>query len=106
MRVEIDLPNPNGLLRAGMYGCASIGLDSHSSGLKVPVTSVVDRSGKGDGSVRVVRDGRIHRQTVELGADDGSSVEVVSGLAPDDEVVLKAGTALEEGMPVVVDVGG
>lgn len=106
MRIEIDLPNPDGLLRTGMYGRASIGLESRTTGLKVPVTCVVDRSGKGDGSVRIVREGRVHEQKVELGADDGSSVEVVSGLAPDDQVILRAGAALEEGMAVAVDAKG
>lgn len=106
MRIEIDLPNPEGLLRTGMYGRASIGLESRTTGLKLPVTCVVDRSGKGQGSVRVVREGRVHQQKVELGIDDGTNVEVVSGLAPDDQVVVRAGVALEDGMAVVADAKG
>lgn len=106
MRVEIDLPNPEGLLRAGMYGRATIGLETRKTGLQVPVACVIDRSGQSDGAVRVVRDGRVHQQKVELGADDGTTVEVVSGLGPDDHVVLRTDSPLKEGTSVVVDAKG
>lgn len=106
MRVEVDLPNPDGVIRSGMYCRATIGLETRTTGLKVPVNCVVDRSGKGEGTVRVVRDGRVRQKKVELGADDGTTVEVVSGLAPDDDVVLRSSAALEEGMAVEVNAKG
>ena len=100
MRVEVDLPNPDGKLREGMYGRASIGLEAKSKRLTVPVACVLDRSGKGRGVVQVVRDGKVRRVQVELGADNGTLVEVDSGLGPDDVVVLRSATPLEEGMAV------
>jgi HlyD family secretion protein len=106
MRVEIDLPNPDGLLRAGMYGRASIGLEATSTRLTVPVACVLDRSGKGRGVVQVVRDGKVHRVTVELGADNGTLVEVDSGLGPNDVVVLRSAIPLEEGMAVDAKAAG
>lgn len=104
MRVEVDLPNPDRLLREGMYGRASIGLEPPSKLLTIPVGCVVDRSGKGRGTVQVVRDGKIERAKVELGTDNGTLVEVTSGLAPDDQVVLRSSTALEPGTTVVAQV--
>jgi HlyD family secretion protein len=101
MRIEIDLPNPKQRLRAGMYGRASIGLESHPERSTVPVSSVVNRTGGGTGAVNVVRDGRIHRAAVELGADDGASIEVISGLAADDNVVVRSPAPLEDGTAVV-----
>ena len=100
MRVEVDLPNPDGLLRDGMYGRASIGLEPKSKRLTVPVACVLDRTGKGKGVVRVVRGGKVERVNVELGVDNGTLVEVDSGLAAGDQVVLRSSTPLEEGMEV------
>ncbi|WP_435005635.1 efflux RND transporter periplasmic adaptor subunit [Tundrisphaera lichenicola] len=101
MRVEIDLPNPEGLLRDGMYGRARISLEPLSGRLTVPSACILDRSGAGRGVVQVVRDGRVGRVEVGLGADDGTLVEVIEGLGPDDVVVRRTGTALEAGMRVV-----
>jgi RND family efflux transporter MFP subunit len=103
MRVEIDLPNPDGVLREGMYGRAAIRLAAAERRLALPAECVLDRAGKGKGSVRLVRQGRVYRAAVKLGADDGGSVEVVSGLGPDDRVVVRSSTPLEDGMPVVVE---
>lgn len=106
MRVEVDLPNPDGLLREGMYGRARIALEPGSQRLTVPAACVLDRSGKGQGTVLLVRDGKVRRQKVELGAENGSVVEIASGLGQDDQVVLKSSTPLVQGMPVVAKTAG
>jgi len=106
MRVEIDLPNPEGLLREGMYGTVTIGLDKPTGRLTVPVACVVERSGKGDGVVRVVREGKVENVKVDLGADDGLVVEIDSGLKVDDQVVVRADGALENGSEVIVRADG
>ena len=106
MRVEIDLPNPDRLLREGMYGKASIGLEAASRRLTVPVACVLERSGKGHGVVQLVRGGKVERVKVELGADNGTLVEVDSGLKPDDDVVVRSSTPLEPGMAVVAAAPG
>jgi len=102
MRVEIDLPNPDGLLREGMYGRATIGLTPPSKQLTIPVACVVKRSDKKQGVLNVIRDGKVSLLNVALGAENGTLVEVESELAPNDEVVLRSNSPLEAGMPVVV----
>ena len=106
MRLEIDLPNPDGMLREGMYGTVTIGLDKPARRLTVPVGCVLERSGQGAGVVRVVRDGRVHKVKVGLGADDGSVVEVDSGLKADDQVVVNADGTVSDGDEVVVRAEG
>lgn len=101
MRVEIDVPNPDGRLREGMYGRATIALEPASKSLTLPVACVLERSEKRQGVVQVVRGGKVERVKVELGTDNGSLIEVDSGLKPDDEVVLRSSVPLEAGMPVV-----
>ncbi|HMB05724.1 MAG TPA: efflux RND transporter periplasmic adaptor subunit, partial [Isosphaeraceae bacterium] len=101
MRTEIDLPNPDGRLREGMYGIATIILQNNSSHLTVPSSAVTSRSEGGKASVYVVRDGKAHLAPITIGADDGIRVEVLTGLEADDAVVLNSGTA-SDGMAVVV----
>jgi RND family efflux transporter MFP subunit len=100
MRVEIDLPNSENLLCDGMYGKAIINLERDSSSLALPAACVVEHTGRSGGVVFVVRDGTARRTGVKLGSDNGSQVEILSGLKPADAVVLPAGTPLEDGMRV------
>ena len=100
MRVEIDLSNPKRLLREGMYGTATIVLEPVSHNLTVPPACVMEHSGQTHGVVYLVRDGLAHRTPVELGADNGSLVEVLSGIKSGDSVVSRSGVPLEDGLAV------
>jgi HlyD family secretion protein len=102
MRVEIDLPNREGLLFDGMYGKATIALERDARSLAVPSSCVVEHIGHSGGAVYVVRDGVARRTEVKLGGDNGAQVEVLSGIGPDDAVVRPGGTPLEDGMHVDV----
>lgn len=100
MRVEIDLPNPDGRLREGMYGRASIRLEPIAKRLTIPAGCILDRSDKGQAVVQIVREGKVHRARVQLAAEDGTRVEVASGLRSNDLVILHSSIPLEEGMAV------
>jgi RND family efflux transporter MFP subunit len=98
MHTEIDLPNPDGRLREGMYGIATVILEKNLKNLTIPVLAVVDRS-DGDSSkafVYVVRDGKAHKVPITIGAEDGIRVEIVEGLKADDMVVLNGRSVSEE----------
>ena len=100
MRVEIDLPNPGAVLYDGMYGKASITLGQNPNSLALPPACIAERSGRSGGVVYVARDGVARRTEVKLGGDNGSLVEILSGIKPDDAVILRSGTPLEDGMRV------
>jgi len=101
MRVEVDLPNPDGLLREGMYGRASIDLEPPSTRLTVPSACVIERLQKDQGVIRRVVNGKVEDVQVKLGADNGKRVEILSVIDEKDEVIFKSGTTLEPGMAVV-----
>jgi len=102
MRVEIDLPNPHDLLFDGMYGKAIISLERNGRNLALPAACVVEHNGRSGGAVFVVRAGVVRRVEVKLGGDNGTDIEVVSGLGPNDDVVLPAGAPVEDGMRVAL----
>jgi HlyD family secretion protein len=103
MRTEVDVKNPNSLLRHGMYGRATLTLQSGAAtAVRVPPGAVVRRDGGGKGAVRVVRDDRVQTVPVVLGSDNGVEVEVLAGLTLTDQVVLRTNGPVDDGVPVAV----
>src|SRR5262249_55931515 len=64
MRVEVDLSNPDHVLRDGMYGRAEIILEAATKNLTIPSQAILDRDSEGKGTILVVRDGKVYRQSV------------------------------------------
>ena len=88
MRAEIDLPNPDGRLQAGMYGGVTIRVPASPVPMTLPASCLAAGCLNGKSSVFIVRDGRLQRLTVRTGRNDGRRVELLSGLTPQDQVVL------------------
>ena len=105
MRVEIDLPNDQGLLRDGMYGRAIIELEPSSKNLTIPSTCLIEQDGHGDGSVFVVRDGKVARVRIRVGKDSGLRVEILSGLTESDQVISQLTPSISDGVAVKPESG-
>lgn len=103
MRVEIDLPNPSGRLVAGMYGRATIELQPPTAAPTIPAACVVGHAERGQAALYVVRDGKARRINVITGGDNGTSIEILSGLDPSDRVIVRPGSTLDDGTPVVAN---
>jgi len=96
MHVEIDVPNPKGAMRQGMYGRVTIILDKSSDQLSIPSGCLTGKAELGKGTVYVVRDGHAHRAAVRLGIDNGLRVEILQGLTAADDVIYQPSNALSE----------
>lgn len=103
MRTEIDIENPGNRLRDGMFGRATIYIEKGTKGLTVPVETLVGQGKGKKAAVFMVRDGKASRTSVEIGQDDGVRVEILSGLSPDDQVILRPAVDLTDGAAVEVD---
>ena len=100
LRAEIDVPNPHGVMRPGMYAMATIKLAQRENALVLPATAIVrDAAGT---ACMVVDDGKIVRRPVELGLRSGSEIEILSGIEEDQMIVLKQPEALKPGQSVGV----
>ncbi len=99
LRVEIDLPNPDGTLLPGLYAYTTVVVEERPDALTVPLTAVVREGDKA--SCVVVERGQAVRLPIVVGLSDGVRCEVVSGLSGRELVVkvnaasLKAGQALD-----------
>jgi multidrug efflux pump subunit AcrA (membrane-fusion protein) len=102
MRAEVDLPNPDGVLRDGMYGRAVISLEPPSDRMTIPATCLVEQDGAGKGIVLAVRDGVAKRLPIQIGRDDGLLVEVNGGLTESESIILQPSAAIRDGSLVKV----
>ncbi len=103
MRVEIDLPNPTGELRDGMWGRAVILLEKMVKTITIPASCIISRDGKGQAVILVVIKNEIHRKNVLVGIDNGLRVEVIKGLSETDLVILRPDESVAEGTKVQID---
>jgi HlyD family secretion protein len=93
LRTEIDVPNPGGVLRPGMYAMATVVLEQRKDVLTLPATAIV-REGTASFCC-CVEAGKIERRRIELGLRSGNEVEVLSGIGANDTVVLVQASALK-----------
>ncbi|HYM92384.1 MAG TPA: efflux RND transporter periplasmic adaptor subunit, partial [bacterium] len=98
--VKIRVPNPQGILRPGMFARGAIVVGVRRDVLQIPEEAVVAAT---SGPIAfVARDGRVTRQSVTLGDTHDGLVEVKSGLAEGDKVVVQGQEALTDNQPVTL----
>jgi RND family efflux transporter MFP subunit len=95
MGTEIELANPDGVLRPGMYASVRIGLHRRNDVLLVPAEAVLRE--QGEPFAFTVEDGRARKVALQLGLDDGIRIEVKQGLEPRDVVVVAGAQSLRDG---------
>jgi RND family efflux transporter MFP subunit len=102
--LEVDVPNPDGRLYAGMYAHVTLSTPDPNPRLYLPDNTILIDS-KGTRVATVDADHKIHFKEVTLGRDFGTKSEIVSGLNPGDLVVQNPTDDLQEGMTVSVQGG-
>lgn len=99
--VEVDVPNPTGLLFPGAYAQVHFSMKSSVSTLIIPATSLVFRS-DGVRVPTVVNGDRAALLPVTLGRDFGNTVEVIAGLNEDAVLIADPPDSLVNGERVRV----
>jgi RND family efflux transporter MFP subunit len=100
LNVEVDVDNPKGELLPGAYVFVHIKVPEHVANLMVPSNTLLFRS---EGlRVGIVRDGRVQLVPVKIGRDAGATVEIASGLSPNDAVILDPSDSLTSGQEVQI----
>jgi RND family efflux transporter MFP subunit len=99
---EIDVPNPDGALRPGIYCTVDLKIPRQTPSLIVPGAAVIfNQSGL---QVAVVEDGTVHFKKINVVRDMGTTVEADDGVTSGDKVVLNPTVALTNGSRVHVHV--
>jgi len=99
VRVRARIANPKGQLKPGMFARATANLGGKTSAILLPEQVIVPRP---DGNyVFLAVDGKAELRKVTLGKREPGRVEIVSGVAIGDTVVLDGQIKLRPGVPVV-----
>src|SRR6266540_5379219 len=101
MQVEVQVPNHEGRLYAGMYGQVKFLLADENAPIVVPANAFLFRT-EGPQVATVVKNNRIHWQNIHVGRDFGTSLEVLDGLTENTKVVINPTDDLHEGIQVQV----
>jgi RND family efflux transporter MFP subunit len=103
LNVEVDVVNTEHKLLPGQYAFIHLPIPPSASSMTLPSGALLFR---GEGlRVGVVRDGRVQLVPIKIGHDYGAKVEITSGLAPQDQVILSPPDSLAEGERVNVEKG-
>lgn len=100
--VLVSIPNPGGRLVAGLYAEGRVASVA-AEGLVVPVAAVEDAAAE-NATVLRVRSGRVERVPVQVGLRDERSetLQIVSGVAAGDTLLVGAAQGITVGTPVRV----
>jgi len=95
--IEVAVDNPDQVLRPGTFGEIVIEVQSHEDVLVVPQKAVIENK-----YVFIIQDGKAVRKEVTLGLQNTSMVEISSGVAEEDLVIVEGNFGLEDGAPIEV----
>src|SRR5436190_14982336 len=101
MQVEVQVPNNEGKLYAGMYGQVKFLLADENAPIVVPANTFLFRT-EGPQVATVVNEKHIHWQSIRVGRDFGDRLEVLDGLKENTKVVMNPTDDLREEIEVQV----
>ena len=104
MLVEVEVPNPEGILLPGLYSTVRFRLINPAPPIVVADSSVIVLDGAPQVAI-VDRDDVVQMRKVRLGRDFGRSVEVLAGCDEGDRVILNPSDLLKNGDKVRVRTG-
>ena len=98
--IQILIPNPDHILKPGMFGRVEIPLRSNPKALLIPIQALLTQDEKD--FVYVYRDGKAYRRSVRKGTVKDDFVEILQGLNPKDQVIAAGHGSLNDENPVQI----
>ena len=103
-QMEIEVPNPSGRLKPGMYARVTLRVAEKPDALTVPRNAVVDRAG--EKLVFIAEGAKARARKVETGIEGPELIEITAGLQEGEIVVTVGAAALSDGDAIVVPGAG
>ena len=100
MLAEVHVPNGSGRLLPGMYAEVRVAVRNATPGVLLPANALIVRAAGPQAAV--VRNGKVHLASLQLGRDLGTTIEVRSGLEAGAMVVVNPSDEVAEGATVRV----
>ncbi len=102
VEVWVKLSNSSGSLKVGTPVHATLSGTTIKNAMQVPASAIVPGT---DGSTAVMvaaADGTAHKKAVKVGIRTPETVQILSGLAPTDNVITEGGYGLDDGTRVKI----
>ncbi|HTX19492.1 MAG TPA: efflux RND transporter periplasmic adaptor subunit [Bacteroidota bacterium] len=100
MAVEVGVPNKDHSLKPGMYATVTLTLAEHQNAVTVPTEAVLnDNNGI---FVYTLQNGTVKRTAVTIGIERKSRMEVLSGLAGNEDVIVIGQQLVRDGGPATL----
>ena len=103
IRVRAILPNPDRLLKPGMFMKVTLLADPRRA-LSVPEEAIEQVGPNSFVYVAVDKNGQLvaERRQIQVGLRQGGQVEVIAGLEPGDEIITDGLISVRDGAPIIV----
>jgi len=98
---EVDVPNKDGRLLPGSFGQVHFFVGINVDKVTVPVNAMLFRA-QGPQLAVIGPDGKVQLRQITIGRDYGTTLEILGGVAPTDQVVINPPDSLEDGQQVNV----
>lgn len=98
--IQILIPNPDYVLKPGMFGRVEIPLRSNPKALLIPIQALLTQDDKD--FVYVCKDGKAYRRSVRKGIVKDDFVEIIQGLNNQDQVIVAGHGSMNDGSPVQI----
>ena len=99
--VELETDNPKGEILAGSYAKMRFIDVKMKASLTLPANTVLFRP-EGPRVGIVESDGKVSLRSVAIGRDFGQTIEIITGVTPQDRVIVNPSDSLANGMMVTV----
>lgn len=101
MPVEVDMNNPNGLLKPGMFANVDLVYDKAANTVILP-TQVVLKDDSGNYVYTLGSGDVVHKTYVKIGVNHDNQDQILSGITENDQVVFMGYDMVHDGMKVRV----
>jgi multidrug efflux pump subunit AcrA (membrane-fusion protein) len=98
MLIESEISNSSGDLVPGMYALVNVEVERHENALLIPADALITEKTKT--SVFTLDQNKARKVPVKVGFNDGTSVEILDGIKPDQPLILAGKLSLNDGQPV------
>jgi len=98
MRIRAEFPNPQKILRPGMFARVRVNLGQRPDCITVPERAIMELQGKT--FVWVVADGKANQRAIKTAEQVGNLLIVIQGLQPGEKIIVEGTHKVREGAAV------
>jgi RND family efflux transporter MFP subunit len=99
LNTEVDVPNRDGKLLPGSFGQVHFATGNSVPQITIPVNAMLFRA-EGAQAAVVGADNKVKLRSIVIGRDFGTTIEILGGIEPTDQVIINPSDSLEDGQQV------